>query len=157
MKKILPILVLLGLFCSCQKDEVLSEPNGQVISFSDARQLSSVVFLDDSISKTTKIICSNATLTYEWQTAYQSPIFLKTRLLSSKLTDGSEIILVGLSDISYGKLLVVKNKELIATKDCSIVKIIKAKLVDNVLWIKYNNTWARTATLDDQTSFFALN
>jgi len=156
MKKILLLLVISLVLFSCEKENISSEPAGLELSFSDYRQMKTAIVIDDSITKSTTVNFSGSSMTFNWAAGYQSLILRETRLIAAQPQTGTMIIIVGVSDIAYSKIIVLKDNHLSEFYDANMVTIVKSKLDGDNLWFKYNNTWIRTAKLDDEEKNFKI-
>lgn len=133
----------------CEKEEL-----GEKLQFKELRAETSQNFfnvIDDvNAQKTTVIFHNEIIIQSGWiHGIYGGPI-VTTRLLWAQSLNGIHFLMVGSSDLSYEKLLIIKSGE-IRIIDIGIIKLIDAELVnDNMLIFKYNNSWTRTGPRPDE-------
>lgn len=155
MKKVLFLLGFSLAFFSCEKNDLDIE-NYESVVFSDYRQMEPANVRDYSYNEFTEIIFSGSSLRFNWVKAYQSQKLVVTRLLAFKSKTGVTVLMVGVDDICYSKLIILKDNRFTQLYDINMVKVIEAKIINNVLWIKYNYGWARTGKVPDEESFFDI-
>ena len=152
------ILVILALVAGCSNP--VGSSGTEKLQFVDLRlgQSTSLAIIDDSVSQSTKILFNgNVVLDTTWIHGIYGGPLIKTRLFWAKSKDNFKFVLVGFSDLSYHKLIIIKPDGTVKFRSIDIITLLDSELRNNTeIWFSYNESNVRSGSIANVDTVIAL-